>query len=186
MDPTTWIQDQYTVRFIDQSNYEVRDSSATIVSAGTFEPGDTLAFSGIELSLDGQPLAGDEFIVSPSRYQDVFTTVDQLATALEQDVGDDVSRATLNNSVNAGIRNIDQAIGNVLDIRTHVGSRLAAIESQVDSNGAYALTFQETLGGIEDLDYAAALSRLSIEASTLEAAQQSFIRTQSLSLFNFF
>lgn len=186
VDPSAWIQDRYTVRFIDQNNYEVLDSAGGIVSAGPFQPGDTLAFIGIELSLDGQPLAGDEFIVTPSRFQNVFATVDQMATALEQTVTDDASRATLTNSVNAGIRNIDQAIGNILDIRVQVGSRLAAVESQVDSNSAYALTFQETLGGIEDLDYAAALSRLSIEASTLEAAQQSFIRTQSLSLFNFF
>ena len=67
-----------------------------------------------------------------------------------------------------------------------VGSRLAVIDSQVDSNAAFALTLQATIGGIEDLDYAAALSLLSIEATTLEAAQQSFIRTQSLSLFNYF
>ena len=44
----------------------------------------------------------------------------------------------------------------------------------------------ETLADIEDLDYAAALSRLSLEVTTLEAAQQSFVRTQSLSLFNYF
>ena len=52
--------------------------------------------------------------------------------------------------------------------------------------GSFALTLEETLAGIEDLDYAEALSRLSLEATTLEAAQQSFVRTQQLSLFNFF
>ena len=32
VDPTAWNQDQYTVRFIDQSNFEVLDSSAAVVS----------------------------------------------------------------------------------------------------------------------------------------------------------
>jgi flagellar hook-associated protein 3 FlgL len=88
--------------------------------------------------------------------------------------------------VNAGILGIDQAIGKVLDVRTQVGSRLSAIDSQGDSNGAFALTVQSTLGELEDLDYAEALSRLSLQMTTLEAAQQTFIRTQQLSLFNFF
>jgi len=112
--------------------------------------------------------------------------IDGLATAIEQTVTGDVSRTVMNNSVNAALLNLDQALGNILDVRTRVGSRLAAIESQVDSNGAFALNMQSTLAAIQDLDYAEAISRMSAEATTLEAAQQSFIRTQQLSLFNYF
>lgn len=186
VDPTAWNQDQYTIRFIDQSNYEVLDSSAAVVTTGTFQPGDTLAFSGIEFRLDGQPQGGDEFFAVPSRFQDVFSTLDQLAAAVEMSVADDVSRAALHNGINSGLLNIDQAIGNLLDVRTQVGSRLSAIESQVDSNAAFSLNYQEALASLEDLDYAEAISRLSMEVTTLEAAQQSFVRTQSLSLFNYF
>ena len=186
VDPTAWVQDQYTVRFIDQGNFEVLDSAAAVVSAGTFQPGDTVAFRGIEFRLDGQPQGGDEFLAAPSRFQDMFASLDQLASAVELGVTDDVSRAELNNGINAGLLNIDQAIGNVLDIRTQVGTRLSAIDGQVDTNGAFALKYQDTLASLEDLDYAEALSRLSLEVTTLEAAQQSFVRTQSLSLFNYF
>lgn len=184
-DPSVWDQGQYTVRFVDPGNYEVLDSAAAVIASGTFEDGDTLAFRGIEFSLDGAPAAGDEFTASPSRYQDVFSVIDELATALEQSGSGPAATASLGNSVNTGLQNIDQAIGNILDVRVAVGSRLTAIESQIDSNGAFKLTYQETLASIEDLDYAEALSRLSLQASTLEAAQQSFIRTQSLSLFNY-
>ena len=185
-DPSAWIQDQYTVRFIDANNYEVLDSAAGVVTTGSFQAGDTIAFRGIEFTLNGQPQGADEFAINPSRMQDVFTMVEQIASAIENPVSGDTSRALLNNGVNSGLLNIDQAIGNILDIRTQVGSRLAAIEDQIDSNGAFKLSYQETLASIEDLDYAEALSRLSLEATTLEAAQQSFIRTQSLSLFNYF
>ncbi|MGB5720648.1 MAG: flagellar hook-associated protein FlgL [Woeseiaceae bacterium] len=185
IDPGAWDQGEYTVRFIDPENYEVLDASAAVVSTGTFEPGDTLSFRGIEFSLDGQPEPGDEFKVAPSRNQDVFSMIDQLATAVEQGGPGVAAEAMQNNAINRGLENIDQAIGNILDVRIQVGSRLAAVESQVDKNGAYELTFRETLAGIEDLDYAEALSRLSMEITTLEAAQQSFVRTQSLSLFNY-
>jgi flagellar hook-associated protein 3 FlgL len=185
VDPSVWDQDQYTVRFIDPANYEVLDSGGGIVSTATFQDGDTLAFRGIEFSLKGQPEAGDEFTVAPSPYQDVFSMVEQLATALESGAPGSASLAAMNNAVNAGLQNIDQAIGNVLDVRVAIGSRLSAIESQVDSNGAFKLNYQGALAGIEDLDYAEVLSRLSLQVTTLEAAQQSFIRTQSLSLFNY-
>ncbi len=128
---------------------------------------------------------GDEFLVAPSRNQDVFSMVNDLATALEQGSSDAASQASLTTNINAGLMNMDQAIGNILDTRIQVGSRLAAIDNQVDSNGSFVLAYRDTLADIEDLDYAEALSRLSLEVTTLEAAQQSFIRTQSLSLFNY-
>jgi flagellar hook-associated protein 3 FlgL len=184
--PTLYDQDQYTVRFIDPDNYEVRDSGGGLVSSGAFNPGANIAFRGIELSINGQPAAADEFIVPPSGMQSIFATIDGLATAIAQPIHDDTARVAMNNRINASLMNVDQALGNVLDVRTQVGSRLAAIETQLDSNGAMALTLQSTLAQIQDLDYAEAISRLSAQATTLEAAQQSFIRTQQLSLFNFF
>ena len=186
MDPTAWIPDQYTVRFIDSNNYEVLDSSAAVISTGTFQSGSTIAFNGIEFSLTGVPQGGDEFNLAPSRNQDMFSAVSQIITSVELGVSTDPMRAAQSNGINIGLLNLDQAIGNILDVRTQVGSRLSAIDSQLDSNGGFALSYQQTLASIEDLDYAEAISRLSIESTTLEAAQQSFIRTQSLSLFNYF
>ena len=186
LNPALWDQGQYTVTFTGPNNYEVLDASATVIASGAFQPGDTLTFRGIEFSISGQPAAGDEFYVSPSSSQDVFTSIERLVVAVETSVTDDASRAALNNGINSGLLNIDQAIGNILDVRTQVGSRLATIENQVDSNGAFALSYEEMLADIEDLDYAEALSRLSLEATMLEAAQKSFIRTQTLSLFNYF
>ena len=186
VDPTVYDQDQYTVQFIDPNNYEVLDSLGGTVATASYQSGDTVAFRGIEFSLSGDPAAGDQFIVAPSRFQDIFSTIDNLATAVERTVIDDVSRVEMNNAINASLYDIDQALGNILDIRTQVGARLAATENQIDSNGAFKLTMQATLADIQDLDYAEAISRLSLESTTLEAAQQSFIRTQQLSLFNYF
>ncbi len=186
VDQSAWDQGAYEVRFVDQSNYEVTDASAALIASGTFTPGDTLAFAGIEFSISGQPAAGDTFDVAPSAYKDVFTTIDELATSIETSALGAAQTAALNNGINAGLLGLDQAIGNVLEVRTQVGSRLAVIETQVDNNASFSLSFESTLADIEDLDYAEALSRLSLEASTLEAAQKSFVRTQTLSLFNYF
>ncbi|MGH8192869.1 MAG: flagellar hook-associated protein FlgL [Woeseiaceae bacterium] len=185
LDPTQYDRDDYTVRFVDPQNYEVVDSGGTVISAGAFQSGDSIAFRGIAVSIDGQPAPNDTFLVQASRNRNVFDMVAGLADSVDLQVGDDVARADMTNRINAGILGIDQALGAVSDVRTQVGSRLSAIENQVDSNSAFALGLKETLAGIEDLDYAEALSMLSIQATMLEAAQKSFLKTRDLSLFNF-
>lgn len=186
VDPALWDQGQYTIRFVDTTQYEVLDSVGGVVASGGYQSGDRIGFQGIEIPLTGVPAAGDELTISPSTHQDVFTTIHQLANAVDRSVNNDNTQAIMANEINAELQNVDQAIGNMLQIRTQVGARLSAIDNQVDNNSAYALTIQGTLGTLQDLDYAAAISRLSLEATTLEAAQQSFLRTQQLSLFNFF
>ncbi|MDX1515715.1 MAG: flagellar hook-associated protein FlgL [Woeseiaceae bacterium] len=183
--PVAWNRDTYTVTFLDPASYEVRDSGGTLVASGGYQSGDRIAFAGIEFGLTGQPAAGDAFRVEPSPFKDIFTAVERLASTIEQSVSDDPTRAAMANGINQGLTDLDQAIGNLLNVRTKVGSRLAVIDNQVDSNGALSLTIQETLAGIQDLDYAEALSRLSQQVTTLEAAQQSFVRTQQLTLFDY-
>ncbi len=184
-DSSQYDRDSYTVSFTASNSYDVIDSTGSIISSSAFTPGDTVAFRGIEFAISGEPAGGDEFNIEPSRNRDMFSGILDLATALEKPVTDDKSRAALHNDVNNALQNIDQAIGKVLDVRTQVGTRLNAIENQAENNASFELTLQTTLAGIEDLDYAEALSLLSQQASTLEAAQATFARTQGLSLFNY-
>lgn len=186
VDPTTWDQSQYTVRFTSATDYDVLDAASTVIATGVHQPGNSISFQGIEFTLDGQPVTGDEFTVGPSPNQSMFETIDNIINSIETTVTDDPSRAQLNGGINRGLGELDLAIGKVLDVRTRVGSRLAAIENQTDTNDAFALTLQQTIGELEDLDYAEALSRLSFELTVLEASQKSFVRTQGLSMFNYF
>jgi flagellar hook-associated protein 3 FlgL len=185
VDSALYDKSGYTVRFVDEASYEVLDTSNSVVATGMHEPGQTIGFQGIEFSLDGRAAGGDEFVVAPSRYQSVFESVQQIIDAVEAPIGGDASRALSSSRLNGGLENIDQAIGNVLEFRTSVGTRLGAIEQQSDTNDSFTLNLQQTIGELEDLDYAEALSRLSFTLTVLEASQQSFVRTQGLTLFNF-
>ena len=53
-----------------------------------------------------------------------------------------------------------------------------------DMHQELSLQLQEVLSEIEDLDFAEAVSNLSYQSFILEAAQQSFVRINGLSLFN--
>lgn len=184
LDAAAYDRGDYTIHFIDAASYEVRDGGGAVVASGAFESGGSIAFQGISVTIDGTPAANDEFTVRASANRDLFSTVAALADVIDTPVGDDTSRAALNNRINAGLLSLDQALGNVLDVRTQVGSRLSAIDNQADSNGAFALGLKETLADIEDLDYAAALSRLGMQLTMLEAAQKAFVETRGLTLFN--
>jgi len=86
VDRTAFLSNDYTIRFIDDSNYEVINNTqgATVApSPRTYTDGGVINFDGIAVEISGQPVAGDEFSVNASRYQDVFTTLYNLARELE-------------------------------------------------------------------------------------------------------
>ncbi|MEL6448204.1 MAG: flagellar hook-associated protein FlgL [Pseudomonadota bacterium] len=173
----------YQITFTAADAYEVRDGGGILVASGAFTAGDSIAFGGLDVRVEGSPATGDVFDVGPSPNTDMFSIIDRLVTALEAPATSDAERAGQDASINRGIEGLDQALSRVLEVRTGVGSRLATIESQVDANAGATLVLQESLADIEDLDYAAAISALTQQATTLEAAQQSFLRIQGLSLF---
>lgn len=112
--------------------------------------------------------------------QDVFATLNALIVQLETPgtAGLDATLATANGD-------LDLALNNVLTVRASLGSRLQEIDA-LDSVGEdRKLQYSQTLSELQDLDYAQALTQLSQQQLTLEAAQKSFVKTSGLSLFNF-
>lgn len=185
VDPSAWVRDTYTITFLTPASYEVRDSSAALVAAGAYTPGQSVAFAGIDVAFTGAPAAGDVFTVTPSTSQDVFATLDELITALETPVVDGRTRAAYHNAVGQLLRDIDQGTSHVIEARAQIGARLRAIEQETSLNEGFTVQLTGTLAEIRDLDYAAALSQLTQQLFGLEAAQQTFARVQNLSLFRF-
>ncbi|HAO32385.1 MAG TPA: flagellar hook-associated protein FlgL [Candidatus Competibacter sp.] len=109
----------------------------------------------------------------------VFASLDKLAAALE------TPSPQFHDVMANGLTELDQGLENLVGVRAQVGSRLNALEAQESANGDFAVHLQETINSIDSLDYAEAATRLSQEAFTLQAAQQSFVRIQNLSLFNY-
>jgi flagellar hook-associated protein 3 FlgL len=185
VDATSWVPDAYTVTFLSPTSYEVRDSGNAVIATGAFTPGHTLAFAGIEFRLDGQPAAGDTFTVAPSGQRDMFATVDRLVTAIESPGGNPADRARMNSDIGQRLGDLDNALAHLIEKRGEIGARVRALDQQESLNADFAVHLKTTLSSVRDLDYAEALSRLSQELFGLEAAQQAFARTQSLSLFKY-
>lgn len=142
------------------------------------------SFPSLKLELSGTPADGEVFTISKQADpapQSVFKTVQNFAQALSANaVGAD-------DSPNNGefLTNISAVLTNIVDKRAEVGGRLNVIEQQQDINGTVSFNLEKSISEIKDLDYAEAISRLSQQSLSLQAAQQSFVKVQNLSLFNF-
>ncbi len=335
VDRTAFQNHDYTVRFIDASSYEVFDNTAGAVVGVTPRPyndGSSITFDGIEVKVSGDPVAGDEFTVEASRFQDIFTTLNNLVRELETpgtgditgsfggaylangfasadaisfdldfdgvtlnvaavagatdaltagnltgalvaagvndnldgtftlngttpglsvtfsvnpttsaiefrtdggngevfsnlnlsnlaDTGNDgimllnnngsntvasvasitsaivgdtgffaagaPSNSFLSQQIDNALNNIDQSMENIINVQTSIGGRLNSIDSQLDDNEVKSVHLQGVRSDIQDLDFAEAISNLTFQTTALQIAQQTFVRVQALSLFEF-
>lgn len=136
---------------------------------------------GAEFSVSGAPSSGDTFTIRDSvRDQDIFSTVYNLIDALETTAG-----AQLSNHVMTFLQDLDQALESVLTGITSVGTYLAEVEAHKSNNDDLVLQYTSEISDLEDLDYAEALTDLSLRQANLTASQKSFLAVQGLSLFNY-
>jgi flagellar hook-associated protein 3 FlgL len=140
---------------------------------------------GAQTSIKGQPVTGDTFTLKASTNVDVFKTLNDMITAMQSANRTATGNTKLANDLNVGLSNIDNSLDNVLRVRAAVGVRLQEIDTAKSSGADLVLQYSQTLSGLRDLDYAKAISTLTLQQTTLQAAQQSFAKVQGLSLFNF-
>lgn len=175
-----------TVTFdADASGYVVLDSSSNIETSGTYQEVAFITFNGIQTSVSGTPDNGDRFTLAPSVNQSLFTTLQNLVTTLESAAVIEADRAAFHNAMNRFLVDIDQTQTHNLEVRGRVGSRMNSVDDQENMNEVSTLQIRETLSRVEDLDFADAVSRFNLQLIALQAAQQTFIRLQGLTLFNF-
>ena len=110
--------------------------------------------------------------------ESVFKVLGDFIGALE--AGGPVSGA-----VSTALYELDNSLDKVLTAVAQVGSQRLEVEQLGFIGSDLDLQYATTLSNLQDLDYNEAISRLTQQQTYLQAAQQSFLKTTSLSLFNF-
>ena len=127
---------------------------------------------------------GDEIFSSVSRTNDdgdsanigFFKVIDDFIDALE------VSNGT---NISLGLEEISTLTDDMALSLADLGSRMNTVDNQRDILADTKLRYQELLSNAEDLDYATAVTKLSAQMLSLEAAQASFAKISQLNLFNY-
>ncbi|MGA2187409.1 MAG: flagellar hook-associated protein FlgL [Steroidobacteraceae bacterium] len=184
-DPATYTAGDYSISFTGAATYQVLNSLNAVVTTGTYTSGQAISFNGVQVTLTGQPATGDSFAVAPSTNQSIFTTVQNLVTALQSANGSAASQTQLNNTIAGTVDNIDQALNQVSTVQASVGGRLDSITTQLSVGTSQQAQLQQSISNLQSLDYASAVTTLESQNTTLSAAMQAFSLTQGLSLFKY-
>ncbi len=183
VDSSVYVAGDYEIRFVAPGVYDVFDvaGGVNIVTGATYTDGQNINFQGVRTSITGIPAVGDVFTISAGQFQDVFSIVAGLSETLRSEPSADVRAANIAQS----LADLDSAFENSLNARTQLGGRLNALEAQREDNDAQVFVTRSTLSTLRDTDLAEAISQLTLEQTTLDAAQAVFARITSSSLFNF-
>ncbi len=180
---TAYTGGTYSVTFDGAGNYQVLDASNNVVSGGAYTAGSAISFAGVNLTISGQPAAGDSFSVKPAPSQDLFTTVQSLIDTVGAAPTTPSQTAAQRNGFFASIEDLQQISSHIDDVNAGVGARLNTLDETASSRSDQSTSLQNTLSNLQDVDFAQAASQLSLQSTALQAAQLSFQKVQSLSLF---
>ena len=183
--PSLYNGGTYSINFTAANSYQVLNSANAVVSSGTYTSGQAISFDGLQVTLSGQPATNDSFSIAPSTNQSVFTTVQNLITALQTGASSPASQIQLNNTIAGVINNLDQALNNTSTVQAAVGGRLNSITTQLSVATSQQAQLTQSISSLQGLNYASAITSLDSQNTTLSAAMQAFTLTQGLSLFKF-
>ena len=186
-DRAAWVPDDYTISFTSPTTYQVTDGAtpANVVTTGTYTSGTPITFNGVSVGITGAPATGDTFEVNRSRSESIFKTIGDVVSLLRQPAGNATANAKLASTMQGSLQQLDQANDHFLGMRAQVGVRLATLDSADTSREAMDIDLASSLSDLRDLDYAQALTKMNQQLVGLQAAQLSYTKISSLSLFNY-
>jgi flagellar hook-associated protein 3 FlgL len=169
-------------------NYSVITSSENRPVDGLdglqFTSGAPLDVKGASFKIAGNPKPGDSFLVMSSPKKSLTDTVSGLIEGLRTLEDEPAQSAVLNDLLATSLENLDHAQSSISEVQSQIGGRLNTIDNIENLHADVDLVSKEILSTLQDVDFAEAVSRLSLETFLLEASQQSFTQINRLSLFN--
>lgn len=180
----------YSIQSYDEENgwiaYDPGDGDVTDVG---YTSGESISFGGLNVDLKGEPEVGDEILVaqagSEQRQPNLFRTMEEAIRVLENPAQDDADKADRRNTLNTSMRDLDNALDNVLTVRASAGARLNELDVIDAVGNNRSLNYEQTLSDLVDLDYNEAISEYSLRQVGLQASQKAFVDIKGMSLFDY-
>lgn len=169
----------YTLDFTDadtngQLEVVITDSAATpITTIDPFVPGQPFNFNGVEITIEGTPAIGDQFVLNEDEEVSIFETLKAAIDWLE--LGGNAASSS-QHEIDYGhiLSQINRAASHISSQQGLTGINLQLIDSQESRHLDTNLSLEQGRSTIEDLDFASAVSRFEQSQVALQAAQQTF------------
>lgn len=170
------------------ANYTVRQASdGRVVGTLDNEPyssGDEITVAGVSVKITGDVKPGDEFLIDSTEKQSITDTIYRLMDGLNILENNPEDADTLDHLIENTLENLSFAETSISLVRSELGARLNIIENTANQAADIDIISKSVLSELRDVDFAEAVSRLSLQSFLLETAQQSYAKIQNLSLFN--
>jgi len=186
--------DKFTITFGGTAaapTYTVTDNTTGSTTAATaYTANAPIALgTGMTVSISGAPNPSDTFTVTPattSANSSVFSTIDSMIAALQTPADNNpAAKATLSNNLATGMTRFQNSLTAMTVVQASVGGReqeLTALQTTTKNNSLQATN---DLSNVTDVDMISAISQYQLTQNALQAAQQSFVKIQGLSLFQY-
>jgi flagellar hook-associated protein 3 FlgL len=169
--------------------YTIKDSAGNAVGGTplTYSEPAQIAVAGITFTVKGTPKNGDTISMQPANQAgtDMFANLKSVIDALNKPTMTAADTANLTNTIATGIRQVSNSLDNVLTVRASVGSRMQELDALNTIGTNRDLSYSQTLSGVQDLDYASAITEYYQRQTALQGAQQSFMQIQGMNLFKY-
>lgn len=162
----------------DTAPYEEVDGELQFVGDGLVRSVNLGSTITLETRVDAESVFGASGAVD----QSLFKTFDLLGDALSDS---ELPNAQFATAMASALNSLSTGLERVTSERAAVGLKMNRVDDQISLNDSFNLKLQETLSGLQDLDYAKAISEMNLQMVALEAAQKAYTNTQGLSLFNY-
>ena len=164
-----------------------KTTGVVVVPSTLYVSPQTVTVDGMDINLSntpGAPAPNDKFSIQ-SGNQDIFQTVTDLINALQTPASSASGKLSLQADLNQANTNLEKSLSNVLVARTNFGISMRELDDLDSAGASVGLLYKQELSSIQDLDYAKAITELNQSQVVLQAAQQSFVKVSSLSLFSY-
>lgn len=194
---SSWVSDNYTLSFTSNSQGQIVVMVSGAVSGNVIPPtglpddapvyqeGFVAHFNGMEVTVNGAPQSGDSFTLVPSTNESVFSTVQRMITNLNKPYSTPTDKAVTQTENSQLLDQLDSAMSHLLNYQAELGARLNQIDRADEVNKNLIEICKQTLKQLREIDPVQVATEYNMQLVNLQAAQQSFVRIQGLSLFNF-
>ena len=192
--------DTYSIAFqvaAGVTTYTVTDTNSSGTTTGTAQPytsGSAIALGtgGESVVISGTPASGDTFNVAPATQvpaaqggTNIFSTIQNMITALQTPADTTTALATLQNTLATGMTQVQNSINNVTSVQATVGGREQQITAMQAVNQNQTLENTNSLDDLTSIDMPSTISKYTQTQDSLQASQEAFVQVQQMSLFQY-
>ncbi|HET7312723.1 flagellar hook-associated protein FlgL [Salinisphaera sp.] len=171
------------------ATYSVVDSTTgdTLINNAAYQSGQTIALgNGLQTTIEGEPADGDSYTFAKGADSDsnILNALAHAVDVLRQPIDSDAAQARFTNTVNRANRQVDNALDNVLSVRSDLGTRLNELDNLDSVGETQNVTYKQNISNLRDIDWVSAISDFSLARVALQASRQTFMSVQQMSLFS--